>query len=64
MWTDRHRTRHETRLKDMVLQAGLDEVARFLKRADPPGRPEATAARQVLAGWDCPGLVDTENAVA
>ncbi|MCY1640531.1 IS5 family transposase [Methylorubrum sp. SL192] len=25
-------------------------MARFLKRADPPGRPEATAARQVLAG--------------
>ena len=50
MWTDRYRTRHEARLKDMVLQAGLDEVAHFLKRADPPGRPEATAERQVLAG--------------
>lgn len=50
MWTDRHRTRHEARLKDMVLQAGLDEVAGFLERGDPPGRPDATAARQVLAG--------------
>lgn len=50
MWTDRHRTRQEARLKEMVLQAGLDEVARFLARADPPSRPEATAARQVLAG--------------
>ncbi|MHC2001800.1 transposase [Methylobacterium sp. CM6241] len=50
MWTDRHRTRHEARLKDMVLQAGLDEVAGFLERADPPGRPDATAARHVLAG--------------
>jgi len=49
MWTDRHRTRHEARLKDMVLQTGLDEVARFLERADPPGRPEATPARRVLA---------------
>ncbi|MGH1573421.1 IS5 family transposase [Methylobacterium sp. P31] len=50
MWTDRHRTRHETRLKDMVLQASLDEVARFLERADPPGSPDATPARRVLAG--------------
>src|SRR3954465_7810003 len=49
MWTDRHRTRHEARLKDMVLQAGLDEVTRFLERADPPGSPDATPARQVLA---------------
>ncbi|MHC2018739.1 transposase [Methylobacterium sp. CM6247] len=50
MWTDRHQTRHEARLKDMVLQAGLDEVAGFLERADPPIRPDATAARHVLAG--------------
>lgn len=50
MWTDRHRTRHEARLKDMVLQVGLDEVARFLERADPLGRLDATPARQVLAG--------------
>ena len=50
MWTDRHRTRHEARLKDMVLQAGLNEVARFLERADPPGRQDATPARRVLAG--------------
>ncbi|GEP01879.1 transposase [Methylobacterium haplocladii] len=49
MWTDRHRTRHEARLKDMVLQAGLDEVTRFVERADPPGSPSATPARQVLA---------------
>ncbi len=25
MWTNRHRTRHETRLKNIVMQAGLDE---------------------------------------
>jgi putative transposase len=50
MWTDRHRTRHETRLKDLVLRASLDEVARFLERADPPGSPDATPARRVLAG--------------
>lgn len=50
MWTDRHRTRHEARLKVMVLQAGLDEVARFLERADSPGRLDATPARRVLTG--------------
>ncbi|SFL58538.1 hypothetical protein SAMN05192568_10072 [Methylobacterium pseudosasicola] len=50
MWTDRHRTRHEARLKDLVAQAGLDEVACFLERADPPGRLDATPARRVSAG--------------
>ncbi|WP_050783624.1 transposase [Methylobacterium nodulans] len=49
MWTDRHRTRHEARLKDMLMPAGLDEVARFLARADPPGRANAQPARWVLA---------------
>ncbi|WP_231343882.1 IS5 family transposase [Methylorubrum sp. B1-46] len=49
MWTDRDRTRHEARLKDMVLQAGLDEVACFLERADPPGSPNARPVRLVAA---------------
>lgn len=49
MWMDRHRTRHERRLNDMVLQAGLDEVTRFVERADPPGSPGAMPARRVLA---------------
>jgi putative transposase len=49
MWTDRHRTRHEARLKDLVMQAGLDEVARFLARSDPPGRANAQPVRLVLA---------------
>jgi putative transposase len=49
MWTDQHRTRHETRLKDVVMQAGLDEVARFLERADPATRPNAKSARAVMA---------------
>jgi putative transposase len=49
MWTDRHRTRHEARLKNMVMEAGLDEVARFLKRADPPARPNARSARRMMA---------------
>ena len=50
MGTDRHRTRHEALLKDVVAQTGLDEVARFLERADPPDSPAATPARRVLAG--------------
>lgn len=49
IWTDRHRPRHETRLKDMVQQVSLDEVAWLLKRADPPGSPNARPVRLVLA---------------
>ena len=49
MWTDRHRTRHETRLKDIVVQAGLDEMARLVERVDPPGSASATPARRVVA---------------
>ena len=49
MWTPRHRTRHEARLKDVVMRAGLDEGARFLSRVDPPASPEATPARLVIA---------------
>lgn len=49
MRTNRHRTRHEARLKDMVLQTGLDEVVRFLEHADPPSRPEAAPARRMRA---------------
>ncbi|WP_455961471.1 transposase [Methylorubrum aminovorans] len=33
----------------MVLQAGLDEVACFLERADPPGSPNARPVRLVVA---------------
>ena len=49
MWTERHRTRHEARLKNRVVQTGLDEMARLVERADPPGRANATPARQVVA---------------
>jgi putative transposase len=48
MWTDRHRTRPDARLKDVVAQAGLDEVARFPERVDPPAGPNAQPARAVL----------------
>ncbi|MGF3022107.1 hypothetical protein ACQVP2_04660 [Methylobacterium aquaticum] len=49
MWTDRHRTRHETRLKDVIAQTGLDEMARVLERADPPRSPSATPACKIVA---------------
>ncbi len=49
MWTDQHRAHHQARLKDLVAQTGLDEMARVLERSDPPGSPEATPARVVLA---------------
>lgn len=49
MWMDRHRARQEARLKDRVLQAGLDEAACFLERADPLGRPNAWLVRLVAA---------------
>ena len=49
MGTDRHRTRHETRVKDVVVPAGLDEVARFLERAAPTRRRNARSARPVMA---------------
>ena len=47
---------HVTRPKDVASQTGLDEVARFLERFDPPGSPAATPPRQVLAGfaWHLP----------
>ena len=49
MWTDQHRARHEARWKDMVMHGGLNEVACFLERADPPGSPNAQPVRLVLA---------------
>ena len=49
MWTDRHRTHHETRLKNIAVQAGLDEMASPAERIDPPGSASATPARQIVA---------------
>lgn len=34
MWTERHRTRHEARVKTIVVQTGLDEMARLADRDD------------------------------
>ena len=49
MWIGRHRRRHGTRLKNIVLQAVLNEVAGFLERANTPGSPDATLVRWGLA---------------
>ncbi len=40
---DRHRARHDARLKNIVVQAGLDEMARLVERTDPLGSASATA---------------------
>jgi len=45
MWTDRHRTRHETRLKNMVMQAGLERGSPF----PGAGGPADLAERQISA---------------
>lgn len=50
MRTDRHGTRYGARLKDMVLQEGLDEVACFLERADPPSSPNARPVLAAITG--------------
>jgi hypothetical protein len=39
---------YETRLKDIVLQESLDEVAHFLEQADPPDASNATSAHWML----------------
>lgn len=36
MWTTAHRARHEARLKEVVSLHAVDQVARWLERADPP----------------------------
>ena len=48
MWTERHRARHEARLKHMVSNCAVHEVAGWLERADPPGRDNATPALAVM----------------
>jgi putative transposase len=48
MWTKAHRARHETALKEMVSAGAVGEVARWLKRADPPRSERATPAVPVV----------------
>ena len=42
MWTEAHRARHDPRLKEIVSMQAVGQVARWLKRADPPRSGRAT----------------------
>src|SRR3954471_12646372 len=42
MWTEAHRARHEPRLKELVGACAVEEIARWLGRADPPRSGRAT----------------------
>ena len=48
MWTEQHRARHEARLKEMVSVCAVEEVARWLERADPPRSHNATPVLPVV----------------
>ena len=50
MWTDAHRARHEATVKEMLTRDSVEEMARWLERADPPASDEATDYTPVLAG--------------
>ena len=50
MWTDAHRARHEAGVKEMVTRESVEEMARWLERADPPASDEATDYTWVVAG--------------
>ena len=50
MWTHAHRARHEASVKEMVTRESIEEMARWLERADPPASDEATDYTQVMAG--------------
>ena len=49
MWTEQHRARHEAGLKQMVSACAVEEVARWLERADPPQSEAATPALPVVS---------------
>ena len=42
MWTEAHRARHDARLKQIVSIKAVAQIARWLKRADPPRSGRAT----------------------
>src|SRR3954463_10257526 len=46
MWTEAHRARHEPGLKELVAACAVEELARWLGRADPPRSGRATPARR------------------
>ena len=49
MWTEQHRARHEAGLKQVVSRCAVEEVARWLERADPPQSEVATPALPVVS---------------
>jgi putative transposase len=48
MWTKAHRARHEAALKEMVSSCAVEEMARWLERADPPRSERATPTLPVV----------------
>ena len=48
MWTKAHRARHEAGLKEMVSTCAVEEMARWLERADPPRSEKATPVLPVV----------------
>ena len=48
MWTEAHRARHEAGLKEMVSTCAVEEMARWLERADPPRSGRATPILPVV----------------
>ena len=49
IWTKEHRARHEARLKQMVSEDAIEEMAGWLERADPPRSARARPLREVVA---------------
>jgi transposase len=49
MWTEEHRARHDARLKQLVSAYAIEEMARWLERADPPRSAQARPLRAVVA---------------
>jgi len=48
-WSDAHRARHEAGLKEMVSTCAVEEMARWLERADPPHSEKATPVLPVVS---------------
>jgi hypothetical protein len=49
MWTEAHRARHETGLKEMVSTCAVEELAWWLARVDPPRSERATPVLPVIS---------------
>jgi hypothetical protein len=49
MWTRAQRARHEAALKEMVSSGAIEEMARWLERAEPPRSARATPILPVVS---------------